>query len=1123
MEQNPMDPDPDTLTMIEDDVDITEGVSQIPDEVEDLRNSLRVAVQDEAVRPKMQCLMMDPSFSMVTMQGEDSGIQWETNSSRCSTPWGSETDPTTTSEFHLPISERSVTPGLQVGTAGKITFLMEEALMVRRPRTKISSAGGRRSRQADRREQTGDDLGELIEKPELVEVSLPNVRSEREGEEEEKTDPKEEKKQSLFRLVSEGSEILNIIVPPRMMSIDEEESKVMVDNLSYLEQSTFNTSSNRTIEEVFEEDNTSSDQGRIEPVEHPTSSHSTRPGPTDPPGAPVAKQHSRGTTSDIDYFEPFNLMNEPAPGGPTALGEGLEEVKTDSEEGSQQARTTSSPDMEHSQPSELMTEHLEASDSDVNGNEISSDHLDEVFYGGVDDMPSEKYLEVEKESVSPKSPLKESGSALFGSEETVLTPIFLPSGPPKIINPTLLEEPAAMAFLYSDLYEEAVGSREGVKEEDKESITSERSFHSRHSDREDRGYLEKFVLKDETPALELEGEEALDEGFRKWTQESYALENFLSNTDDAEIEAEIQGSEQDMTDFFGTNASSSPFDERYIPSLDKEKNEAEPVKKNKRVKVQLKVLETMEKVPEPQREEEMKTMVEGETRGILTDLNDPKSSLQGASGRSSTKPPSDLQLLKKQDSFTKQNQTLPSPLSDNPTEAPKPVAPPRRKPAILTKTSLNLVPLARAQTQVEIQKEGVNDGSKEEREEEKETASPAETADEGEGCGDTGPRKEEKDEAPPAETVDEGEGCGDTGPRKAEKDEATPFNSLSSFSQSQNALSSRAATDPPNDVNEKAEDPKTEFAEGVTEPFQAEDADLVLSGENKRETEPDKAETKPADSAKPECGSLSPPDEHYEDGFRDMCALPVDTSDRRATCLRCCRPQKVCLCPFLPVHPLEVSTCLYIVQHPAEESRALRTVPLLAACLPPGKCQVLVGRRFNEDRNPELAAVCGDSRTLILYPGPDAQDLEELDQDMMGDPDVKSVGHNVIIIDGTWSQAKDMFLRNTLLHKPKQVQLSRTEQTSQYVIRSQPSNICLSTLECAAVTLSILEKNKAIQEVLLKPLQALCTFQLQHGAQVHHSKEHLIRHGMYDKQMPKNKRKIKRMEKLISNQSICPR
>lgn len=261
--------------------------------------------------------------------------------------------------------------------------------------------------------------------------------------------------------------------------------------------------------------------------------------------------------------------------------------------------------------------------------------------------------------------------------------------------------------------------------------------------------------------------------------------------------------------------------------------------------------------------------------------------------------------------------------------------------------------------------------------------------------------------------------------------------------------------------------------------------------------------------------------DEYIDGFGDLAALPVEVSERRPTCSRCKRPQKVCLCPFLPVHPLEVSTCLYIVQHPAEESRVLRTVPVLAACLAPGKCKVLVGRRFNENRNPDLAAVCRDSRTLILYPGPEAQNLEDLVQNTEAQ-DGSAEAHNVIIIDGTWSQAKDMFLRNTLLHLPKQVQLSRAL-SSQYVIRTQPTNICLSTLECAAVTLSILERNDYIEEVLLKPLNALCSFQLQHGAQVHHSKEHLLRNGMYDKPMPTNKRKIKRIEKLVTDKNICPR
>uniref|UniRef100_A0A9L0JK92 tRNA-uridine aminocarboxypropyltransferase n=1 Tax=Equus asinus TaxID=9793 RepID=A0A9L0JK92_EQUAS len=76
-----------------------------------------------------------------------------------------------------------------------------------------------------------------------------------------------------------------------------------------------------------------------------------------------------------------------------------------------------------------------------------------------------------------------------------------------------------------------------------------------------------------------------------------------------------------------------------------------------------------------------------------------------------------------------------------------------------------------------------------------------------------------------------------------------------------------------------------------------------------------------------------------------------------------------------------------------------------------------------------------------------------------------------------------------------QVQL-KTSISSQYVIRTQPTNRCLSTLECAAVALSILEKNIYIQETLLRPLQALCSFQLQHGAQIRLSKEHLLKNGL---------------------------
>ncbi|KAM3843907.1 tRNA-uridine aminocarboxypropyltransferase 2 isoform 3-T3 [Vipera latastei] len=224
------------------------------------------------------------------------------------------------------------------------------------------------------------------------------------------------------------------------------------------------------------------------------------------------------------------------------------------------------------------------------------------------------------------------------------------------------------------------------------------------------------------------------------------------------------------------------------------------------------------------------------------------------------------------------------------------------------------------------------------------------------------------------------------------------------------------------------------------------------------------------------------------------------------------------------------------------ESRVLRTVPLLTACLPEDKCKVLIGRRFCEDRFPELGSICRSSNTLILYPGAGATNLEEMDLS-------STKSYVIIIIDGTWSQAKDIFLKNSLFQMPKQVgHLScetpsfenlyrtlpyrvihieffhevqlKTSFSSQYIIRTQPTNTCLSTLECAAVALTIMEKNDAIKETVLRPLQALCAFQIQHGAQVHHSKEHLLKNGLYDKPMPKNKRKLRRMELLVNNVKI---
>ncbi|XP_062410035.1 cardiomyopathy-associated protein 5 [Sardina pilchardus] len=516
---------------------------QVNDELEELSNSLREVIQDQTVQPKLQCLMMDPTFSMVTVQREDSGIMWETAFSHCSNPWTSRASSRGCKVF----SNKTECCKIPKSTnAGKITFIMDEVHTLRKKKDKEQMSESEHV-------VASRNLHELTDRPAMVEVSMPNMKDVQ-NKQVTIRDPRKEKEQRLFRLVSEGSEILNIVVPAKVATVDEEESKKLKDNLTYIEES--------HVQPVDIEGRANCPDMVIpEPEPQQTDTQTQEKELQDIVPVLPFKLPNKRPVIDSDYFDMFTLLD--------GNSSGVSDKKED----------------KHHQPHNMaikcfksipvkpvmkteVTPHLK--EDIISSGEIVSELLDEVFYGGTEKRnhsQSGEGCQWNKDELS-KFIEKESGCVLFSNEDTVLTPIFLSQGPPKINDPSLLEEPKAMAFLYTDLYEDALGTKK--KEEDTVSVTSEKSFHSKDSESDSNCYLEKFVLKDETPLVEMieaTTGAAKTDGFRMWSEEMFELARLNQIGNEPENDPE-----EDVTDFFRNSASSSPCEDVKQPNLSLDEN-----------------------------------------------------------------------------------------------------------------------------------------------------------------------------------------------------------------------------------------------------------------------------------------------------------------------------------------------------------------------------------------------------------------------------------------------------------------------------------------------------------------------------------------------------------------------
>jgi DTW domain-containing protein len=200
-----------------------------------------------------------------------------------------------------------------------------------------------------------------------------------------------------------------------------------------------------------------------------------------------------------------------------------------------------------------------------------------------------------------------------------------------------------------------------------------------------------------------------------------------------------------------------------------------------------------------------------------------------------------------------------------------------------------------------------------------------------------------------------------------------------------------------------------------------------------------------------------------------------------AECPHCRKPEPLCICDS--VKPVESRMSLLILQHPQEQDRALGTARL--AALHFENAVVKIGLSW-----PSLAKALGrgvadPARWAVLYLG--SAKVSDLDTDAEivalnrkgeaadNQRAILSAIEGVVLLDGTWSQAKALWWRNPWMLKCQRVILGPKHPSRYGALRREPRRDGLSTIEAAAMLISALERRPEIAATLNASFERMLT------------------------------------------------
>ena len=194
---------------------------------------------------------------------------------------------------------------------------------------------------------------------------------------------------------------------------------------------------------------------------------------------------------------------------------------------------------------------------------------------------------------------------------------------------------------------------------------------------------------------------------------------------------------------------------------------------------------------------------------------------------------------------------------------------------------------------------------------------------------------------------------------------------------------------------------------------------------------------------------------------------PVLTADE-AVCPRCMKPLALCVCD--EIAPIANDIALLILQHPQEQDRLLGTARIAAqhftqATLKVGLSWPSLAKALGKPADPKRWATLflGSTRGSDFPPGREVAVFDRKGAPLADQEGALADIDGVVLLDGTWSQAKTLWWRNAWLLKGKRIALKPQRRSLYGQRRREARREGLSTIEAAGLVLARLENRPEVE------------------------------------------------------------